>query len=138
LGQRRVTTEGVSRSNSRVGTVNALSLTSPDSRKVVVSSVFLVKTYPPERIIEQPWAKDFRRYTLRLLREAGIRISIDDFGTGFSSLGRLAELPIDTLKIDRSFTARLLRVNQGGKRDNQDGKFFEVIFFELFGSDLTV
>jgi EAL domain-containing protein (putative c-di-GMP-specific phosphodiesterase class I) len=46
-------------------------------------------------------------HSLRALRDAGMRISIDDFGTGFSSLGRLAELPIDTLKIDRSFTARL-------------------------------
>jgi diguanylate cyclase (GGDEF)-like protein len=46
-------------------------------------------------------------HALRMLRAAGVRISIDDFGTGFSSLGRLSELPIDTLKIDRTFTARL-------------------------------
>ncbi|HYL72524.1 MAG TPA: EAL domain-containing protein, partial [Candidatus Dormibacteraeota bacterium] len=46
-------------------------------------------------------------HPLRLLRAAGMRIAIDDFGTGFSSLGRLSELPIDTLKIDRIFTSRL-------------------------------
>lgn len=46
-------------------------------------------------------------HALRLLRAAGLGIAIDDFGTGFSSLGRLSELPIDTLKIDRMFVSRL-------------------------------
>jgi diguanylate cyclase (GGDEF)-like protein len=41
--------------------------------------------------------------TLNALRDAGVRISIDDFGTGFSSLSYLKRLPIDILKIDRSF-----------------------------------
>ncbi|MBI2290741.1 MAG: GGDEF domain-containing response regulator [Betaproteobacteria bacterium] len=41
---------------------------------------------------------------LRALKEMGIKISVDDFGTGFSSLSYLKRFPIDILKIDKSFT----------------------------------
>ena len=40
---------------------------------------------------------------LAALRDSGLRISLDDFGTGFSSLAYLSRLPLDTLKIDRGF-----------------------------------
>ena len=40
---------------------------------------------------------------LKALRESGAEIMVDDFGTGHSSLGYLARLPITALKIDRSF-----------------------------------
>ena len=68
------------------GTVDMLCFSSAESRKIVVSNVFPVRTYPPERMIEEPWAKDFRRY-------------IGPSGVGLSGRGCInAKIVVETMQ----------------------------------------
>ena len=66
-------------------------------------------------ITESMVMQDFKHNiaSLHAIRAMGICIAIDDFGTGFSSLSYLAKLPVDTLKIDRSFIIDMEAGGQG-------------------------
>ena len=61
---------------------------------------------------------------LRELRNLGVRISLDDFGTGYSSLSMLRQLPIDTIKIDRSF---INRIDADGEEADQDTSLVRLV-----------
>ncbi|GAB6036682.1 GGDEF and EAL domain-containing protein [Fundidesulfovibrio butyratiphilus] len=52
---------------------------------------------------------DLAAERIRQLKDAGVRVCIDDFGTGYSSLSHLQSLPIDTLKVDKTFVGKMDR-----------------------------
>ncbi len=59
-----------------------------------------------ESLVMTDMAANFRK--LEAMRASGIRVAMDDFGTGFSSLSQIARLPLDALKIDRAFISNML------------------------------
>lgn len=61
-------------------------------------------------ITEHVFSEDIQKVivTMNRLRKSGISFSIDDFGTGYSSLSYLQELPIDEVKIDKSFVTEII------------------------------
>lgn len=61
-------------------------------------------------LTESGVADDFEHAaaTLLELKDLGVALAVDDFGVGYSSLGLLRKLPVDSVKIDRSFVARML------------------------------
>ncbi len=88
--------------------VSAIQYKQPDFIEKIIHFLDKYDVEPSEielEITESVLIDDFKEITEKLivLRDIGIKISLDDFGTGFSSLSYLKGLPIDTLKIDKSF-----------------------------------
>jgi len=80
------------------GIVSSLSRTGTDSRRLQVELTESAVMSDPPRAIE----------VLTRLHDSGVKIAIDDFGTGYSSLVYLKRLPVDQIKIDRSFVQDML------------------------------
>ncbi len=93
--------------------VNVSALQLDETLPVQVSAALRRHGLSPERlsveITESALMKDpeSAREVLLQLRNLGVKLAIDDFGTGYSSLAYLRRLPVDCLKVDRSFVAEL-------------------------------
>jgi diguanylate cyclase (GGDEF)-like protein len=76
---------------------NILSLTDTDAKEICIEITESAFVQDPERALA----------VLSQLKGLGIQLALDDFGTGFSSLSYLMEYPVDIVKIDQSFIAKL-------------------------------
>jgi EAL domain-containing protein (putative c-di-GMP-specific phosphodiesterase class I) len=88
------------------------SLNDPDFPELV--EVMLREYEVPPRTLELEvtesalaFDEELSSETLHRLRRAGVKVVLDDYGSGYSSLGRLLDLPIDEIKIDRKFVGAL-------------------------------
>lgn len=95
----------------------AFNLSAPELRDehlARLTRIFIESGLPPAsltlEITERAALRGLDQLVPRLqgARERGVRVTLDDFGTGFSSLSHLVELPIDGIKIDRVFVSALL------------------------------
>ena len=91
--------------------VSGVELNSPNFTEHILALARESGVYPETLLIEITEQAivhlDYAVPTLDALRATGMRVALDDFGTGFSSLAHLRELPIDVVKVDRSFVQSL-------------------------------
>jgi len=88
--------------------VSAVEFSRPDFVSIVKQTLAMVRLEPSQlslEVTEGTLMRDIEESARKMesLRKMGVRILIDDFGTGYSSLAYLRRLPLDALKIDRSF-----------------------------------
>ncbi len=90
--------------------------------KEVLQSARIDPSWLEIEVTESTLMSDFRsvKYKLDEMKALGMSIALDDFGTGYSSFSYLQDLPIDTLKIDRSFV-------NGASIDERKGKILRAI-----------
>jgi diguanylate cyclase (GGDEF)-like protein/PAS domain S-box-containing protein len=103
--------------NINISSKHFLSPTLLDDIKVILDTTGM----PPEQLkleITETALMEDADETIRLvhrLKDFGLKLVIDDFGTGYSSLSYLQRLPIDTLKVDRSFVSRIGTESDGNR-----------------------
>jgi diguanylate cyclase (GGDEF)-like protein len=92
-----------------VGVRNVLDPQFPDDVTALLAQYALEPSHLQLEITESDLMRDPLSVcrVLTRLSKAGVKLSIDDFGTGYSSLAHLRTLPIDQIKIDRSFVSRM-------------------------------
>jgi hypothetical protein len=73
-------------------TEDMLCFSSTDTQKVVISRVFPIRPYPPERMVEEPWAQDFRRYIGQSGNAGGINVTCSPVNSSDAEKSKAEEL----------------------------------------------
>jgi diguanylate cyclase (GGDEF)-like protein len=115
--QAQLMAQGVARVSVNLSTRDLLDQDLPDKLAVLLKAHGAVATGFCLEITESAIMDDPQRaeQTLNLLAQRGFKLSIDDFGTGYSSLAYLKRLPVNELKIDRSFVMAMASASGDAK-----------------------
>jgi diguanylate cyclase (GGDEF)-like protein len=121
--------------------ISVRQLESPDFVEEVTEALERSRLDPHQLVLEitetvMVGEPDIVSAKLSTLRELGVRVAIDDFGAGYSSLRYLTQLPIDMIKIDRSFIQLLDRDTEDGQLAVAICKIGRTLGFEVVGEGI--